>query len=220
MLITRYFLFIHLPKTGGQFVREVCDRYLPAEWRVPNDIPPHAPYREVKDRFPDLPILCFVRNPWDWYVSWFHYIRETPPLESHPAAAMWETAFELGKSDFAETVRRACTGEGFGNPNTAGVMRERGIDHYSAIYWQMAGDGVEEGRVEVGRSEDLVGDLVGFLERHDVPLSPEFEEKVRNHPRVGTGKRAQDYRSYYDDELRELVADKARGLIQAYGYSF
>jgi hypothetical protein len=32
--------------------------------------------------------------------------------------------------------------------------------------------------------------------------------------------RRRAYRDYYDDELRELVGEKARAIIERYGYSF
>jgi hypothetical protein len=221
MLITKYFLFLHLPKTGGSFVADVCYRHLPREWRIENDIHPHAAYEEVRDRFPALPMLCFVRNPWDWYVSWYHYLVQNPPAGPHTVEnrPMWVLAFERGRTDFKTAVTRACTGASFGNPITSGVMRERGLDHYSALYEIKIGRGIEEGRVEVGRYENLRPDLLGFLERHDVPIGEDFREIVASRAPVRASERG-DYRVYYDDELRDLVAGKARGLIDRYEYRF
>jgi hypothetical protein len=221
MLITKHFLFLHLPRTGGSFLSELCYRSLPREWRIPNEIHPHAPYSEVKDRFSHLPMICFVRNPWDWYVSWYHHHIENPPegphtIENRP---MWVTAFGLGESDFATVVRSACTGESFGNRITSDVMREQGLDHYSALYRIKVGEGIEEGKVETGSYENLREDFLSLLDRHEVPITEEFRERVRSAPPVrATRRRA--YREYYDDELRALVGEKARAIIERYGYSF
>jgi hypothetical protein len=221
LLITRYFLFLHLPKTGGSFVAQVCHRHLPREWRIPNDLHPHAAYAEVKERYSHLPMLCFVRNPWDWYVSWYFYLTQHPPddpqtLDDMP---MWVNAFERGKSDFRTVVRRALTGERFGNRLTSDLMRERGIDHYSALYRIKVGDGVDQRKVEPGRYENLIEDLLSFLARHRVPVSAEFEKQIRSHPPVRASRRG-DYRDYYDDELRDLVREKAHEIIERYGYEF
>jgi hypothetical protein len=221
MLITKHFLFLHLPKTGGTFLTELCYRNLPREWRIPNDLHPHAPYSEVKERFGHLPMVCFVRNPWDWYVSWYHYLVQNPPPGPHTLAErpMWVLAFEGGRSDFATVVRRACTGEGFGNRLTQELMGQRGIDHYSALYRLKVGDGVDEGKVDVGRFENLAGDFLGFLERHEVPVDERFSELVRLRAPLRVSRRG-DYHGYYEDDLRDLVGEKARELIERYGYSF
>jgi hypothetical protein len=221
MLITKYFLFLHLPKTGGSFVSEVCHRNLPSEWGIGNDIHPHASYEEVKNRFGELPMLCFVRNPWDWYVSWYHYLLDNPPEPPHTIenTPMWASAFEHGKADFGTVVTRACRNESFGNPVTRNVMREQGLDHYSALYEVKVGGGIEAGRVEAGRYENLREDLLAFLDRHEVPIDDHFRAIVRNAPPVRASSRS-DYRSYYDEDLRDLVGEKAHALVERYGYSF
>jgi hypothetical protein len=60
---------------------------------------------------------------------------------------------------------------------------------------------------------------MAFLERHEVPVPDEMSKALADAPRVGATHR-EGYRSYYDDELRDLVAEKARGVIADHGYSF
>ena len=217
LLITRHFVFLHLPRAAGQFVRKVCFDHLPTRWFVPNDLDWNASYDEIAQDFSDLPIFALVRNPWDWYVSWYHHLtQDRPERRSGP---MWERAFERGRADFATVVRRACTGEGFANPRTGAIMRERAVDHYSAAYARIVGSGVDEGRVEVGRFESFRTELLAFLERHRVPTAAGFRSAVLNDPPVNTS-RHRSYREYYDDELRELVEARASELIARYGYAF
>jgi hypothetical protein len=94
LLITDRFVFVHTPKTGGWFIKRVCQEHL--DCRLEDT---HATY----DRAPDLPIFSVVRNPWDWYVSWFHW-----HLESGRNGATWEELFDAGRRSFAETVRAHC----------------------------------------------------------------------------------------------------------------
>ena len=73
--------------------------------------------------------------------------------------------------------------------------------------------------VEVGRFEHLRDDFLSFLERNEVPAPAEFIEAVRaSPPRHGSRRGA--YEDYYDDELRELVAHRARHVIAEHGYEY
>jgi hypothetical protein len=221
MLITKYFVFLHMQKTGGSFVAHACYRKLPREWRFENDLDPHGTYGEIPEQFRDLPVLCFVRNPWDWYVSWYHWLIANPPEGPHTLenTPMWVSAFDRGRAGFRETVWRACSGEGFRHRFTEPLMRELDIDHYSAEYLRKVGTGIEDGRIDVGKYENLRDDVLAFMHGHRVPITREFEEEIR----TGAPRRASErgsYRSYYDDELRDLVGYKARAIIDRYGYSF
>src|SRR4051794_18361801 len=153
MLVTKHFLFLHVPRTGGQFLRGLCYRHLPADWLVPNGFGPHRGYSEVAGVYPDLPMFCCVRNPWDWYVSSIRFVIENSSEQGR--GPMWQSAFDSGNATFKEVVIRACTGESFENPRTRPVMDKRDLDHYSALFWLTAGEGVEAGRVEVGKLESV-----------------------------------------------------------------
>ncbi|HQW36009.1 MAG TPA: sulfotransferase family 2 domain-containing protein [Thermoflexales bacterium] len=93
MNITREFVFVHLPKTGGTFVAEALrDLYAPRwafspllrrwHFRIFNtaagvlglnaahvEIEKHAPRRAIPAQYQHLPVLACIRNPLDWYVS-------------------------------------------------------------------------------------------------------------------------------------------------------
>jgi hypothetical protein len=65
--VTPEFVFLHVPKTGGSYVRT----------HVPELVyeRQHGRACEIPERFKHLPRYAFVRNPWDWYVSWWLYKR-------------------------------------------------------------------------------------------------------------------------------------------------
>ena len=71
MVITKHFVFLHMPKTGGTFVEKACGAHLPREWIATTSLHRHAPWEEIPERYQGLPVFFLVRNPWDWYVSWF-----------------------------------------------------------------------------------------------------------------------------------------------------
>jgi hypothetical protein len=221
MLITKHFLLIRVPKTGGTFIATVSRRNLPSGWLVANDLHPHAAFADIPERFRALPMLCYVRNPWDWYVSWYHYLIENPPDPPHTLAGtpLWMTAFDRGRSSFRQAVTRACSGEDFQHRLTSPIMAERGIDHYSALHEAKTEPGIEAGQVEVGRFERLGEDYLAFLARHDVDPGKGFRHALADAPPLRQSARG-DYRQYYDRELRELVAEKASAIIERYGYEF
>jgi hypothetical protein len=216
LVITKHFVFLHMPKTGGVFIEEVCRARLPPDALVTHALHRHAPYEEIPDAYRGLPVFYLVRNPWDWYVSWYDHLcrtyRDFPYLRDKP---FLRTAFASGANDFKQTVLNACTGRISHQLTPIDDRR----DYYSARFSWIGGEGLRRGAVEVGRFESLREDFRAFLERHDVPVSAAFAEALRGSRRVNVGERG-PYRDYYDAETRDLVAEKARNLIERYDYAF
>jgi hypothetical protein len=110
MLLSRShrFLFVHVVKTGGVSIREALApfAYHPGRslWRragrrlglATRDplaaLAPHATAAEVRAVLPVRTFdrcfkFAFVRNPWDWNVSFFHYVLQTPEHPLHAGAS-------------------------------------------------------------------------------------------------------------------------------------
>jgi hypothetical protein len=227
VLTTRYFVFIHVQKTGGKFIKSVCREHLPADWFVPNSRGDHAGIRQIPPECADLPAFASIRNPWDWYVSWYHFTRQR---ERWPAdydeGSDWRWAFDSGRASFKEAVSALCgaplAGGGSGTeqePRWAGEARKHDWDLYSHWCNIVLREGPETGRIEMGRYERLTDDFMEFLQRHRIDPGAGFEQALRTAPRINTSERG-PYRDYYDEELRELVRYKARGIVERYGYEF
>ena len=72
MLITDNFVFIHIPHTGGGFVRTFFTKFFKGidsvkvqKWHESID---WVDKSELKNKFK----FTNIRNPWDWYVSLYH----------------------------------------------------------------------------------------------------------------------------------------------------
>lgn len=218
MLVTREFVFVHIPRTGGSTIRAVL-----ADHADPNApiFPTHAAYDELPQRLRDRPAFCVVRNPWDWYVSWYHNgLRNGQRLSGlhpgHPKRQIWESAFNAGESTFAEAITRACNGQL--NHPLASVARKRDVDLYSAHVRTQAGPALKRGDLDAGRFEQLVPFLLDYISGVGA-LDNQLRHAFERTPPVNASEHG-SYRDYYDDTLRDLIARKARWLIERYAYAF
>ena len=220
MLVTSGLVFVHIPRTGGVFIREALQRHGESESSAPR-FATHASYEELPAEFRDRPAFCVVRNPWDWYVSWYHHtVRRGPhfarldPLD--PKRVNWQGIFEGGRSSFKDAVTRVCEGR-LEHP-FAEAARRRDTDLYSEYVRRLAGRGLKRGSLEAGRFEELVPFLVDFLDRHGLLLEG-LRGAIEASPPLNVSDHA-PYREYYDPELRELVTHRARWVIERFGYAF
>jgi len=227
MLVTEDLVFLHIPKTGGTFIQTVLGKHLRVldhESVLDDRTWSHTPYSSLPAQWRHLPVFCVVRNPWDWYVSWFEYQMKRGPRRARIQGedrwgklAVWEGAFRGGDADFKEAVTHACTGS-FDHPLTP-VMRDEGIDLYSARVREIAGAALDHPNFTVLRFErGLRKELVRFLRaRIDVPQP--LLKAIRDHPPIRSSVHG-PYQDYYDDELRELVGERARWLCERFGYRY
>lgn len=209
------FLFVHTAKTGGTSVRDALsplrfrDPWYPVQFlcsrlsalsghRLGIKFPRHSKIVAAQEMLPQelfeqLFKFVFVRNPWDLQVSSFHHIRrERPHLMSHVES-------------FEEFIR-----------------------------WKL--DPARPYQYHVDTSIDLQSDyvidlhgkvLVDFIGRYE-SLHDDFEEACKRigikapelpHKRQAKD-RGKDYRSYYTDELAEMVAERFAPDIKLFGYTF
>ncbi|MES9942986.1 MAG: sulfotransferase family 2 domain-containing protein [Candidatus Thiodiazotropha sp. 6PLUC2] len=209
------FLFVHIAKTGGTSVRSALQ---PLRWRDPwyypmflcsrfshmsghrigTKFPRHSRIVAAKELLPesffnDLYKFAIVRNPWDLQVSSYHHIRrERPHLLEHI-------------EDF---------------------------DHF--IRWKLDPQRAYQYHVDTSIQSqldyliDLQGNILVDFIGHYENLAEDFKEITRQikvdgislpHKRKATN-RSKDFRSYYTDDLAELVATHFKRDIEAFGYRF
>jgi hypothetical protein len=218
MRIFEPFVLLHVPRTGGTFLRRTLPQHLPfAAGPQPGG---HAPVAALPAQFGDLPILAVVRNPWDWYVSWYCYVSARGnhrQFEGHDGKRReWATAFQNGRSSFAQAVESACTAS-IDHPLSP-MMREEGIDLCTAHVRHITGLTAAPPLLEYVRYDQLHDGVIDFLRRHGA-LTEDLERAIRESPPV----RASDhchYRDYYDQRTRDLVARTAAPLIEHFSFSF
>lgn len=225
MLVTTRFVFIHIPKTGGDFLRRICLKHLPPETIVPTTIAKHGPDVEIPEQYRDLPRFALVRNPWDWHVSWYHYLMGAGRPDEHRerVKALNPWFYELSgefRLDFATTMHRLYDPDlarTFAPQSQVRIAAELGVDILTMHLRRQTGS--SEGRITMGRFENLRGDFAAFLDAAGVPLSDRFRLDLFERPPVNRSQRTR-FQDYYDDALRDRIGALAAGIIARYGYSF
>ena len=235
MIVTDHFVFIHMHKTGGQTLNDIIKRCL-ADSR---EIGYHFPRSETPAEFENSPVVGFVRNPWDWYVSWYAFNRR-PTVNNQ----LFNVISNSGLSEFKTTVTNlinlgsdsdaskmyrddlvSMLPESLEGNRAAGLTKEsiRGFSsnetgYYSWLFERMLGDD-QDGRTHIGRFENYENDFLSIMQHLGVRETEKIRKAFESSGRVNVSRHTH-YSHYYDDELRDLVAQKERGLIEKFGYEF
>ena len=216
LLSNRYnFLFVHIAKTGGTSVRTalqklrwrdplfypqfICSRLSHiTDHRIGSKFPRHSKIIAAKEMLPAelferLFKFAFVRNPWDLQVSSFHHIKRERPQ------------FMNGIDDFNEFMRWKF------NP-------ERPYQYHidTSLEWQsdylidLHGNLLTD---FIGHQENLQEDFKSVCEKIGIKtIQLPFKRKASD--------RKKDYRSYYQDDTAEMVANHFARDIELLEYQF
>src|ERR687891_179097 len=96
MIVTDEFVFVHLPRSGGTFVSEIIKKFFPSAYEIGH----HLSRELLPKEYSHLPVLGTVRNPWDFYVSLYHYVW---PKDAAKDLVSWMT--ENGKLDVFGSIQ-------------------------------------------------------------------------------------------------------------------
>ena len=156
--------------------------------------------------------FAFVRNPWDRYISNWHWLTRTGQRTGW-ADRGWEG--KDGEITFESFVHQV--GKAYDMPITG----------YQHDKWHI------RNQIEhlTNRQGDVMVDFVGRLENLDKDFAhvcekighPEIELPHLNHVESFTGGEftpEPHYSTYYTEELRDIVAERARADIEYFGYEF
>lgn len=229
MIVTDRFVFLHLHKSGGSFVNEYLLRFVPRA----RSIGYHLPRLLIPAENLDLPVLGFVRNPWSYYVSWYNFQAQRPAPN-----ALFQILSDGGTLDFKATIRNMLElGSGSTRldailaalPTTYGSrglnlpryallpIRNSGLGFYSYLYQYLYGE--FNSKLTVERAENLRPKLLEYLLRVGHRVTPAGNDFVMDGAARNTSAHG-PYVEYYSDELRDLVAEKDKLVIDRHGYRF
>ena len=230
MIVTDKFVFIHLPRSGGTFVSEVIRKYFPSA----REIGYHLPRALLPGEYSHLPVLGAVRNPWEFYVSWYYHVW---PRDAATTLISWVTG--NGKLGFIGTTKNALN---LGTDNerldaliekmpervdyqTRNIpnitkdalrrIRGTGVGYYTFRFNHLFGDA---DNVFICRLETLRKDLLCFFENIGA-ATDELRDYVLCSDKKNTAEHCH-YSTYYTQEIAELVLSRDQELIERFGYVF
>lgn len=219
-------IFVHIPKVAGQSIEQFFLDLHGLTWRRRDELllkrnrnPRRGPERLAHlmaseyvacghispQDFERYYSFAFVRNPWDRLVSEYRYRCAFSPMS------------------FREFVRSACP-----EPAPFSDAKRHILPQYDFVHNQQGELLVDF----VGRFENLQDDFNTVCQALNLPKSTLPRVNTAAQPRsligrlkqlAGQGRGAEKkghYTEYYDDELRQIVADRYARSIQAFGYSF
>jgi tetratricopeptide (TPR) repeat protein len=235
MIITQRFVFIHMHKTGGQTLNDILERCMP-DYRV---IGYHYPRSEIPPEYAELPVVGMIRNPWDWYVSWYAFNRR-PKIHNQ----LFNVISDGGSGTFKSTITNLVH---LGSdrpeskqhrddlirmlPNSLDDNRGVGLakdsirdlanaetGYYSWLFERMLGHAHDD-QTFIGRFENLQDNFLAIMKQLAVEETETLRIELDQCERKNVSRHSH-YSHYYDDELRDLVASKERGLIEKFDYDF
>lgn len=225
---------MHLHKTGGQSINDALLHCI----RGAEEIGYHLPLRLLPEKAKPLPIIGVIRNPWDWYVSWyaFNNLRGVKnPLfnivSGGKQAGFRETIENLvrypetsASNGIMKSSHKSLLSEHFENDGGAGFTKacvnefdSATEGYYSLLVKRMFGDRGDN--VHLIRFESLEQDLRHVLRQLGVAEAEAIHRYMSEQPRKNSSARGH-YAQYYEPKLRALIAEKDKGIIERFGYSF
>jgi hypothetical protein len=229
MIATPRFVFLHLHKSGGTFVNECLLSFVPGARRLGY----HLPRSAIPAELAGLPVLGLVRNPWSYYVSWYSFQAGLPQQN-----ALFRVLSDDGRLGFEGTISRMVTLAD--SPVTLELVvralpshyTNRGLNLPGPVLSQIAGTGLgfyaflhaymfgePDRSLHVGRLETLRTEFPRLLREVGEPASEAMLDYVATAEPMNASPHA-GYASYYNDTLRNLVAQRDLPVIERYGYRF
>lgn len=194
MIISRKHKFISLdpPKTGTNYRQNFFIRNEESSFTVKKL--QHANINEIKeyfsDDFDDFFVFTFVRNPWERYVSWFHWMNRDMPREV------------INKENFSLFLERHLVSNAR-NP-------------YLKIQQPQSSWFMNEGELNVdfvGSLENMEDDMKFLLKK--LNLTGNLTNKKSN----AVDRKKSTFKLYNQDSI-DLVAEKEKCVIELKGYKY
>ncbi|MGD2171856.1 MAG: aspartyl/asparaginyl beta-hydroxylase domain-containing protein [Gammaproteobacteria bacterium] len=235
MITTDKFVLVHMHKTGGQSLSHIIKDCVPGM----REVGYHYPYHMLPEQQANLPVVGMVRNPWDWYISWYAF--NTRQDVGNPMFFILSDGFQAGYRDTIANLVRLCsddpgsrayrkalidilpdtlegnTGVGLTKDCIRG-MSDPSIGYYSWQFQRMHGD-LDNPALHIGRFENLQQDFVSIMRELGVDEADAIEDSFEAMPRINASRHSH-YSKYLDDELRDLIAAYDAPIIERFGYRF
>lgn len=223
MIIAPDFIHIHLQKCGGSFVREYLTNYIPGA-KYNNTV--HDGVCDIPKRYSNKPILGNIRNPWDWYLSWYVATQRVKN------GLFWSLHKNGKQTTFAEFMATIFSLKNKIHDVDFGLVSGLGIGVYTyryirsycrspgKVFRQLQSRSLTDdmvSKVHLCRMENLRLDLMNFLAATPTSITEAQKQKLIVMDKVNTSGSRQ-HQNEYNEQLVRLVGRKDRYIVDKFGY--
>ena len=212
MIISDDFVFLHLQKCGGSFVRTVLVEHFGAKKVGPN----HDGYLNIRDKDKEKFIFGTIRNPYSWYISLYHKHREDVPksffrttLHGDPSFPVWLKRFMTAKGRMHDIDFNHAAKLDIG-PYTYRAMRSYGLNRQPRTKLD-----IRFAKIHYIKTADLNHGLSSLLQER---LDKDKVESILNKEKIHTSTHMH-YLEYYDQESKDLVYQKDKLIFDRWNFS-
>jgi len=209
------FIFFHVTKAAGTSLREALKPYTQELEKFKINRPPtmlgdkpnplyemweaslwHAKARDVKQELPEAVYhnfykFAFVRNPWDWQVSYYHFILQGKSHIRHQLVQSMS-----GFEEYLEWVIQTK------NPFPKGATK---------LQKEIVSDANGQLLVDfIGRYETLMQDFNHICQVLNLQTALPHLNRSQHH----------NYQSFYSKRTKEMVEEHFKEDIELFGYTF
>lgn len=238
MIVTDHFVYIHTSRTGGTFLNKLFLEHVPGARMIQY----HGHLGNLPPSFLHLPVIGFVRNPWDWYVSMFCDYRRKPQFvfriisEEHTLGLEETIARFLSLGDDSDLSRRLLrqlvqTAPAVIDAHTPPRLRNPGLrsEHfanypknrgYYSWLFQLMYESEHPHEIHIGRFENLREEALRLLKLTGTPITGDISRYLKEADALNRSHRDRSFVGAYPPDLEQLVVDRDRYLIDQFGYEF
>jgi len=238
MIVTDNFVYIHTSRTAGTFLNKLIMENVPGARLIQY----HGHLGDLPEEFSHLPVIGFVRNPWDWYVSMFADYRRKQQYVFQIISDRGALNFKVTVSRFLELgdnsvqskrllgllIKAAPT---IISAQTPGRRRHPGLksEHfanysedqgYYSWLFRLMFESKNSHRIHIGRFENLREEALRLFTITGTPITDGITAYLERSEALNSSPRPKNFIGGYPPELEQLVADKEKYLIDQFGYEF
>lgn len=208
-------LFVHLPRTGGTFISQYTRSRLTRLRKQFNyygheyGAKKHQPASSIINP-QDYYLFGLIRNPFDWYVSRYHYFIDKP-----------KKGLKTPEDEISKNSDAGLVGEDFKNKFTFKEHIKMGLTSTPNFWLSNLHDYMfhKDGKNimnHIGKFENMNDELNFVLKENG--LEPRVE--LKDYWGYKNASDRQDYHDYYDEELINIIMEKDKKIFEIYGYKY
>jgi hypothetical protein len=238
MIVTKHFVYIHTSRTAGTFLNKLILEHVPDARMLQY----HGQLRDLPGAYAHLPVIGFVRNPWDWYVSMYFDYKRKQQYVFQILSKGGDLGFEATVTRFlrlgdnsvqskkllsqlvqaAPNVINAQTPRRLGNSGLRSEHFANFTDNLGYYSWllRLMYQSRKPHNVQLGRFEDLREEALRLFTITSTPITDGITSYLREAEAQNKSPRPKDFTGGYPADLERLVAEKDKILIDRFGYEF